>query len=114
MRLVVSAGGVPAGSYRAKLVGVEQIVNDQYGPGLRFSFAVSEGPHAGLRAWRTTGCVPTPANSLGKLLSGMLGRPLALDEELDTSGLIGREYLIVIVATERGTRVETAVQPASS
>lgn len=33
MKLTVSSGGVPAGSYLSKFVGVERITND-FGPGL--------------------------------------------------------------------------------
>jgi hypothetical protein len=98
--------------YLAKLTGVEPVTNDQYGPGLRFKYSVAKGPLAGQSVARTTGCAPSPKNSLGKLLSGMLGRALSLDEEIEVDDIIGREYMIVVGVTDSGgTRVETATPP---
>jgi hypothetical protein len=112
MLLRVSAGAVPPGTYFAKLLAVEPVTSDQYGNGIRFSFQVAKGQYAGQKVSRTTGCTASPKSSLGKLLSGMLGRALNLDEEVEVNGLLGREYLIVVGVTEGGgSRVETATPP---
>jgi hypothetical protein len=114
MKLTVTSGGVPPGSYTARLTAVERVQNEQYGPGLKLVFTVTAGKYSGQRSARTTGSEPTPRNSLGRMLSGMLGRPLTPNEEVDIDDLIGREYLIVVAATDTGaTRVETAVLPPS-
>jgi hypothetical protein len=95
--------------YAARLLGIEPVTNEQYGAGLRFTFQILKGPYAGQKAARTTGCSPSLKNSVGRLLSGMLGRTLNLDEEIEADDLIGRDYMIVVGATETGgTRVETA------
>jgi hypothetical protein len=110
MRLQVTPGGVPPGSYTARLADVENVIHEQYGPGLKFTFAVQKGQHLGMKVSRTTSCAPSPRNALGKLLSGMLGRPLTVDEEIELEDLIGRDYLVVVAATEGGgSRVETVV-----
>ncbi len=112
MRLKVSSGAVPPGMYHAKFLGVEAVTNDQYGAGLKFTFQVVRGPHSGQKVARTTGCSPSLKNSLGRLLSGMLGRSLSLDEEIDDNDLVGREYMIVVGTTESGgCRIETATPP---
>jgi hypothetical protein len=98
--------------YAAKLLAVEPVTNDQYGAGIKFTFQVVRGPHAGQKVARTTGCSPSLKNSLGKLLSGMLGRTLSIDEEVEVEDLIGREFMVVVAITESGgCRVETATPP---
>jgi hypothetical protein len=76
MKLPVSAGGIPVGSYTAKLTAVENVTNETYGAGLRLVYTVTGGKCAGQKTARTTGCLPTPRNALGKMLGGMLGRPV--------------------------------------
>lgn len=106
MKLTVTASGLPPGSYKAKLVKVEPTEHAEYGPGLRWAFAVADGPHADRLAARTTGCYPTAQNALGRMLAGMLGRPLTVDDEVDVDDLIGREFVIAVEATENGgTRI---------
>jgi hypothetical protein len=115
MKLTVKPGAVPPGSYRAHLAAVESTQHDQYGPGLRFVFVVADGLFAGLEAGRTTGCVPTPRNALGRLLAGLLGRNLTIDEDVELEELIGRDYLIVVAETETGgSRVEAVSVPSVS
>jgi hypothetical protein len=112
MLLRISAGSVPPGLYSAKLTGVEPVTNDQYGPGLKFKYSITRGPQAGQLVARTTGCSPSPKNSLGRLLAGMLSRTLSLDEEIELDDLIGREYMVMVGVTETGgSRVESATPP---
>jgi hypothetical protein len=77
MKLKVSPGGVPPGNYAAKFAGVESVTNDKYGDGLRWKFAISQGPQSGQVASRVTGLTPSPKNGCGKMLSGLVGRALS-------------------------------------
>jgi len=95
MKLSVSSGGVPVGSYRAKFLGVEPTQND-YGEGLRWKFQVIGGPHAGLAIARTTGKCPTPKNAAGKILSGLSGNPLTVGVEFDLATYVGKDYLVSV------------------
>jgi len=111
MKLVVSSGGVPAGSYLTKFVGLESITND-FGPGLSWEWEVLNGPHAGQTVRRITTVTPTSKNACGKILSGVIGKSLAVGEELDLSKYVGKTYLVVVGETDRGgSRVES-VTPA--
>ena len=109
MRLLVSAGACPPGSYSAKFVGVENVEHESYGPGLRWHFTVNRGPNTGAEVSRTTGIKLTPANSCGKIIAGLFGRQLLAGEEIDVSDLVGNDYLIVVAATENGVRVESVI-----
>lgn len=113
MKLKVSKGGVPVGSYAATFKGAEPFKDKEgkYGEGLRWNWQVQSGPQAGQTASRITGTTPSPKNACGKMVSGLLGRPLQPDEEIDIDSLVGKSYLIVVVATENGARVD-AVLPA--
>ena len=101
MKLTLSSGGVPAGSYLAKFVGVEASEPNQYGEGLRWRFEVANGPHAGTKITRTTGVTPTLKNKCGQFLIGVTGKS-ALGEEIDLSAYAGRTYLIVVVQRPEG------------
>lgn len=107
MKLTVSSGGVPAGSYLSKFVGVERITND-FGPGLVWQWEVVSGPHAGQKVTRITTVSPTPKNVCGKMLAGVIGKPLSAGEEIDLSACVGKNYLTVVAETDRGgSRVES-------
>ena len=109
--LTISAGGVPAGAYPARFTSVEPTPPDPakgYGPGLKWSWEVLTGPQAGQKASRTTTANPSPKNAAGKIISGLLGRPLQTGENVDVGSLIGRTYLIVVAEGQTGgTRVES-------
>jgi hypothetical protein len=112
MKLQVSHGGAPAGTYLAQFVGVDTTNSNDFGPGLRWKFIVTQGELVGRMLSRVTGDKPTPANSCGKLLAGMLGQPLIVDKELDPDQFIGRSFLVVVAPSKTGqTRIE-AVIPA--
>lgn len=109
----VSSGGVPIGNYTATFQGIEaQPENKEkgYPPGLRWKFTVAAGPQAGQTASRVTGATPSPKNSCGKMLSGLIGRALKEGEQIDPDQYIGRKFMIVVAAGQGGgTRVEAIV-----
>jgi hypothetical protein len=115
MKLKVSGGSVPAGAYTAKFIGIESIPADPnrgFGEGVRWQFEVLTGPHQGARTSRITTATPTLKNACGKMLQSVSGKSLASGDEIDVATFVGRNYLVVIVATESGaTRVETVSAP---
>jgi hypothetical protein len=115
MKLKVSAGGVPAGAYSAKFLGVEVVPEDPtkgYGAGIRWQFEVVGGQHTGSKAGRITTATPTAKNACGKMLSGMTGQALKSGEEVDLGQFVGKAFFVVVQDTNGGgTRVETVSIP---
>jgi hypothetical protein len=114
----VSSGGVPAGSYTGTFAGIEtQPENKErgYPAGLRWKFTVDTGAYAGQTASRITGSTPSPKNSCGKMLSGLIGRALKEGEQIDPDDRIGKRYMLVVAAGQGGgTRVEAIVPVPSA
>lgn len=111
MKLVLTSGGVPAGSYLAKFLGVEPTEAGQYGPGIKWSFEVITGRYAASKVCRTTGVFPTQKNSCGKMLMGISGKANE-GEEIDLADYVGKTYLIVLVQRpEGGTSLESVSVP---
>ncbi len=109
--LKVTTGGVPAGSYLARFTGYEETTTE-YGDGLRWQFEPISGPYKGSKTSRITSQNPTMKNACGKILSGLIGKPLTPDQDIDLDSLIGKSYLIVVTNTETGgTRVDTVSPP---
>ena len=109
---MIQQGSVPAGTYVARFLGVEDTQHDEYGAGLRFRFEVVGGSCAGHVASRVTKAFPTPGNSAGRMLAGLCGRSLNPEDEVDVQEFVGRHYMIVVEQTTGGaTRVST-VAPA--
>ena len=110
MKLTVKAGGIPAGSYIAKLLGVEQ-KQTAYGDGLLWQFEVVSGPNAGAKVSVMTGLEPTAQNKCGRILSGITGKPLSVGQDIDLATYFGKSYLIVVEKNDKGSRI-TAVSTA--
>lgn len=109
--LTVSAGGVPAGSYMAKFLGVEETNND-YGAGLKWLFEVVSGPQKSAKTSRITSPVPSLKNGCGKMLGGITGKPLTSGENVNLDPFIGKTYLIMVITAESGgTRIESVSPP---
>ena len=114
MKLTVSPGGVPTGSYIALFRSVEATTND-FGDGLKWWFEIQGGPHAGAKTGCTTANKPTLKNSCGKLVSGIVGKPLSNDMEIDLASYFGRAYLIIVTEGKSGgTYVSTVTQPPTT
>jgi hypothetical protein len=107
VKLTVTAGGVPVGSYLGKFMGVEPVSND-YGTGLCWKWEIAGGTHTGQKISRITAATPSPKNAGGKILAGLIGKALTPGEQVDLADLVGRVYLLVVTEGERGgTRVES-------
>ena len=114
MRLVVSSGGVPAGSYLAAFRGVEPVTND-YGDGLKWTFEVTGGSYAGSKTGCTTSVRPSQKNSCGRIVAGISGMSLSIGSEIDLAAYIGRVYLIVVIDGKNGgTYISAVTQPPGS
>jgi hypothetical protein len=51
-------------------------------------------------------------NAAGKMLAGLMGKPLTAGEEVDLSQFVGKTYLVIVADTDGGgTRVETVSAP---
>ncbi len=109
--LKVSSGGVPAGSYLAKFIGMEP-TNNEFGDGLRWQFEVANGPLKGAKTSRITSQSPTPKNACGKMLSGITGKTLTPGEDVNLDAHIGKTFLVVVINTESGgTRIDSVSPP---
>jgi len=98
---------IAAGTYLARFLGVEDTNHVEYGPGVRFVFEILEGLAAGRRVSRVTSTRPTPHNSAGRILAGLVGRHLAGGELVDVDVYVGMTYRIDVESTAAGvTRVE--------
>ncbi len=112
--LRVSAGGVPVGGHIATFVGVEPTKND-YGDGLKWIFEVVSGPSKGAKTYRITSQAPTLKNACGRMVSGITGKPLVIDEDVKLDQYFGKSYLVMVTTTEGGgTRVDSVSAPPVS
>src|SRR5262249_43327176 len=117
MLLKVSSGGVPAGNYQGEFLGVESFQDQakKYAEGLRWKWKIIASPQAGQIASRITSAHPSPKNACGKIISGLLGRALKPEEEIDIDSLIGKAFLLIVAQADTGTRVETVMpMPAAA
>jgi hypothetical protein len=108
--MTMSTGGVPVGEYTATFAGIEPQganVEKGYGAGIRWKFTIDAGVQQGQTAARITSPTPTLRNSCGKMLSGLIGRPLADRESADPNSCLGKRYRILVGAGQGGgTRIE--------
>jgi hypothetical protein len=109
-RGTVKAAGCPAGHYTASFVDAREMPPSDKGfdPAMRLVWQVNDGSDAdGVEATRICPIQATGRNITGKLLVGLLGRPLEVGEDWDLSPCIGQDYLIVVEENESrtGTRV---------
>jgi hypothetical protein len=110
--MTVQQSGPPPGNYRARFQGIENTSHPEYGAGVRFLFEVVAGAHSGRRVSRVTSCTPTLSNSAGRMLAGIVGRPLQHDEQVDIDRFVGRHYAIVVEAAPSGGTRVAALMPA--
>lgn len=108
-------GGVPAGTYKGTLQGIEPVPTNEekgWGAGVKFVFSVTEeGEHKGKTPSRiVSGNRPTPNNGLGKMLVALMGGAPKPGDKVDPMACIGKPYMLMVAATPKGgTRVETVI-----
>jgi hypothetical protein len=106
MRMRESKFGAPAGIYQARFDGVQDMpprnppmMGKDGRPmpdGIEWQFTVLGGEHDGQVIGRITGKEPTTANACGVLLSGIFGRPIRSDEDVDPNQFRGKTYQVVV------------------
>ena len=118
---------VPVGTYTAKLNKIEQrpptAAKPEWGPSLLWEFIVMDpGENHGDSVACFTPTTPKTGNNLGKLLRGMMGRPLKPGEGIDADELLGKLFSISVDFNESGSRtkvisavpMKTAPKPAAA
>src|SRR4051812_48117763 len=116
MKMGESKFDVPQGFYRAKFLGVEDVNNDMYGPGLKWSFEITDGAYRGKTPNRTTGLDPSTKSQCGKMLAALAGGSLLVGSEVNIDQYVGRYYEIVVEAnsTGKGTRIGSILPPRTA
>ncbi len=108
---------LPVGPYQAGFLGVADYSNPDKGIAdkWQWTWEVVTGPHKGKKATAMTDRRLTPATHPGRLLTGMLGRPLVAGEDLKAAvdGLAGQPSLIRVAPGPKGGRpsVQSADRP---
>lgn len=114
MKLTLSSGSTPPGSYLAKFVGTEQTEANEFGAGIRWQFEIASGALAGTKIGRTTGDKPTLKNACGKMLTGISGKT-TVGETVELAQYIGNVYLIIVgPRPEGGTSLESVTLPPTA
>jgi hypothetical protein len=108
MLFTIKSTDCPAGVFKARFDGVEEMTHPEYGPGLRFDFEVMEGPNKGKRTCRITSAEPTPRNAAGRMLADLAGVHASDGVSVNVDDYLNREYTVVVRETETGrTRIES-------
>jgi hypothetical protein len=114
MKLTLSSGSTPPGSYHAKFLGIEPAEANEYGAGIRWLFEIISGALAGTKIGRTTGDKPTVRNACGKMLTGISGKT-AVGETVDLAQYVGKTYLIIVIQRpEGGTSLDSVCPPPTA
>ena len=85
----IESNGLPIGAYKAEFVGIEVSKHDKYGPGLKWTFAVTEGPQQGREAYRTATTPLSPTNCCGKFLAALKGERPSVDLVVNPDDFVG-------------------------
>jgi len=99
----VKPSGATPGSHSAVFQGAFELPprkdGPDYGPALLLKWSAADGqePSAIVSA------VPTLKNACGRILAGMLGRPLRADETVEWAQFEGARFLCVVATNKSGT-----------
>ena len=103
--VTVKPSGCKPGSYSAVFVGAFKLPpkkdGPDYGPALLVKFKADDGQEPS----SIVSEVPTMRNACGRILAGMLGRPLQPEEQIRWDDFEGQKFLVVVVSnkTQTGT-----------
>jgi hypothetical protein len=120
--------GAEPGLYAAKFRGVIELRDNgsprlgkdgkPMPPGIEFQFEiVTAGPFQGNIVSRITSKTPTMKNSCGRMLDGLAGRALGINESFNVDTCIGRTYQILIdrsAANPARTQVDRILPPSGA
>lgn len=97
--------GIPAGTYQARLTGVEES-SGEFGDSLLWSFEIATGPYKGQKVSRYTGANPAPGNAAGHFFEAITGGTVGVD----TRKFNGCHYTVQVAPTKTGkVRVEAVL-----
>ena len=99
----VRTSGCKPGSYAAEFLGAFRLPpkadGPDYGPALIVKFRTDAGEEPSAIVSEQ----PTLRNACGRILAGMLGRPLKPEEAIDWADFEGQKFLVVVVTNRSGT-----------
>lgn len=99
----VKKTGARVGSHNAVFQGAFELPprtdGPSYGPAILLKWRSDDGEEPGA----IVSAQPTLKNSCGKLLSGMLGRPLRPDEVVEWSQFEGHRFVCIVTTNKSGT-----------
>jgi hypothetical protein len=110
LRKSESKFGAPVGVYVGVFLGLVPMRDDgkprlgkdgrPMPPGTEWQWRITEGEQNGQIVSRITAAAPTPNNSCGQMMDGLVGRVVTCDEDVNTDAYIGQPYTIVIGANK--------------
>jgi hypothetical protein len=108
--VTVQASGnepLPNNSYFAEFVNVEPFANDKVKDKLKWKWKVVAGPHTGREATALTDVKLTPHTQAGRLLGGLVGRPLVPCEDVGAlwntlQSAVGKRFMVVVASGPKG------------
>lgn len=98
-------GQVPNGFYTGEFQGVEEFALPQDGSlKWRFAWQVDNGPEKGKMATALTDRSISPTTLPGRLIAGLLGRPLVAGENVQeaVAACVGEHFLVSVEAGPKG------------
>jgi hypothetical protein len=118
MKFATREAPLPPANYVATFEGTEEMPpHPDYGESCKLVFRVKGGPHDGKRTSVIVSTgedkPATPANKLGRMLSGLTGKPIECGVEIDVEEYVGQTYFIKVEDTPNGksTAVSGIMKP---
>jgi len=96
IKQTAGAAQIPTGEYIAKFVSFAED-EGQYGPQLKATIQIAEGPHKGetMTAWASKAF--SPKSKLYAWAQAVFGKDIPANYDLDTDHLLNRQFVAVIV-----------------
>lgn len=112
--LASGAEPIPVGSYFTVFRGVEVFSNSKVEGKLRFAWEIVTGPMKGKTATALTDMKLTPITHAGRLISGLVGRPLQPGEDASAlwtavQSAIGKKFLVSVQPGPKGGKQSVQV-----
>jgi hypothetical protein len=101
-KAVVKRSGARPGTHNAVFQGAfdlpEKTDGPSYGPAVLLKWRADDGEEP----TAIVGSAPTQKNACGRILAGMLGRPLMPDEQIDWAQFEGQRFLCQVITNQSG------------
>jgi hypothetical protein len=104
MEFHMERGGLPAGSYQAKFLGIEEFdKHPEFGPAVSLKFEVIAGERAGAMASRILQKKMTLQSGLGRWACGLNGGPIAVGQRFSFDDVVGIVGELTVGTKDDGT-----------